>query len=598
MADGGNVIFKFLGDDSNLTKSFKSVSKLATSTIKALAGATAAVGAGVAGIVTASVNARGELEQLQGGINKLFGEESAKIVEENANKAFKTAGISANEYLDQVTSFSAALVTSLKGDTTKAAEVADRAIRDMADNANTFGTSMESIQNAYQGFAKGNYTMLDNLKLGFAGTKEGMTNLIKTAAGYKDIQKELNVEVKKGDLSFANIANAISVVQKQMQVMGTTEAEAAKTLTGSIAAMKAAWGNFLAGTGNMGDVLTTAKTAFDNVKRIIDEALPYITDNLRDWMPEILQLVGEVLGSIGNAILENLPVILELVGTMLDSIMQAAIEHREEIAQVVAKLMIIVGQAIRAAIPYVLMNAQQVKQDTLNSLIEGAKNWGKEMLYKFAEAIYNNLFKVVSALLDLKNRIAEKFNELKREAIQWGWNMLIQFAIGISNKIQNIRAKIDEIKTTIQNKFRELINSAANWGRDMVQSFANGVTERLGALRASVENVANSIKSRLHFSRPDIGPLRDYETWLPDMVKGMANSLDKASPFLIDKVNSLANAMNMSPTLNGNVNNNLSPNMNVVVNNQMEIDPLGQVVNQIKTFSNGAKNDYNYGYGG
>ena len=157
MADGGNVIFKFLGDDSELTKSFKSVSKLATSTIKALAGATAAVGAGVAGIVTASVNARGELEQLQGGINKLFGPESAKIVEENANKAFKTAGISANEYLDQVTSFSAALVTSLKGDTTKAAEVADRAIRDMADNANTFGTSMESIQNAYQGFAKQNF---------------------------------------------------------------------------------------------------------------------------------------------------------------------------------------------------------------------------------------------------------------------------------------------------------------------------------------------------------------------------------------------------------------------------------------------------------
>lgn len=596
MADGGNVIFKFLGDDSALTGTLKKVSNIGATAMKALAGATAAVGTAVTGMVAASVNARGEFQQLEGGIESIFGgieKGQAQIdkVMELSNNAWKTLTMSSNEYMSSFMSTYPLMKADI-ADQNEAIEKTNRIMTLNSDLANTFGYSMETASNAVNWALKGTFSYLDNLNIGIKGTKEG----------FLEAAKEAGYNVKKvADISKLSSSDILDILEKAADkygVLGKTAEEASKTLTGSVASFKSAWQNFLAGTGTMGQVVESGRTAFENLKGIIDEALPYITDNLRDWMPEILQMVCEVLGSIGNAILENLPIILDLVGQALTAIGTAMYEHREEIAQVVAQLMIIVGNAIKAAIPFVLQNAAQVKQDTLNSLIEGAKNWGKEMLYKFAEAIYNNLFKVVSALLDLKNRIAEKFNELKREAIQWGWNMLIQFAIGISNKIQNIRAKIDEIKTTIQNKFRELINSAANWGRDMINGFTSGVNERLGALRQHVENVANAIRSRLHFSRPDEGPLRDYETWLPDMVKGMANSLDKASPFLIDKVNSLASAMSMSPTLNGNVNNNLSPNMNVVVNNQMEIDPLGQVVNQIKTFSNGAKNDYNYGYGG
>lgn len=596
MADGGNVIFKFLGDDSALTGTLKKVSNIGATAMKALAGATAAVGTAVTGMVAASVNARGEFQQLEGGIESIFGgieKGQAQIdkVMELSNNAWKTLTMSSNEYMSSFMSTYPLMKADI-ADQNEAIEKTNRIMTLNSDLANTFGYSMETASNAVNWALKGTFSYLDNLNIGIKGTKEG----------FLEAAQEAGYNVKKvADISKLSSSDILDILEKAADkygVLGKTAEEASKTLTGSVASFKSAWQNFLAGTGTMGQVVESGRTAFENLKGIIDEALPYITDNLRDWMPEILQMVCEVLGSIGNAILENLPIILDLVGQALTAIGTAMYEHREEIAQVVAQLMIIVGNAIKAAIPFVLQNAAQVKQDTLNSLIEGAKNWGKEMLYKFAEAIYNNLFKVVSALLDLKNRIAEKFNELKREAIQWGWNMLIQFAIGISNKIQNIRAKIDEIKTTIQNKFRELINSAANWGRDMINGFTNGVNERLGALRQHVENVANAIRSRLHFSRPDEGPLRDYETWLPDMVQGMANSLDKASPFLIGKVNDLASAMNMSPTLNGNVNNNLSPNMNVVVNNQMEIDPLGQVVNQIKTFSNGAKNDYNYGYGG
>lgn len=164
MADGGNVIFRFMGDDSKLKSTIGGIGNIAKTAFKGIAVGTAAAAAGFTALVKASVEARGELEQLEGGVNKIFGS-SANTVVANADKAFKTAGISANQYMQQVTSFSASLIQSLGGDTEKAAKIADQAIIDMADNANTFGSSMESIQNAYQGFAKQNYTMLDNLKL-------------------------------------------------------------------------------------------------------------------------------------------------------------------------------------------------------------------------------------------------------------------------------------------------------------------------------------------------------------------------------------------------------------------------------------------------
>ena len=152
-----------------------------------------------------------------------------------------------------------------------------------------------------------------------------------------------------------------------------------------------------------------------------------------------------------------------------------------------------------------------------------------------------------------------------------------------------------KIKQTIREAIWELIREAPKWGLDMIKGFGQGIMNAGGELISKVESLANSVRSRLHFSRPDIGPLRDYETWMPDMIKGMAKSLNKSMPILTDEVDKLA--MNLSPTLNGSYNN-VSPGVKVIVNNSYETDLLGQMVNKIKTFSNGAKNDYNYGYGG
>ena len=215
-------------------------------TVAGAVGKTVVAGVGVASTAVvamgkSAVSAYADYEQLVGGVETLF-KDSAKTVIENASKAYTTAGLSANEYMTTVTSFSASLLQSLGGDTVKASEMADMAITDMSDNANKMGTSMEMIQNAYNGFAKGNMTMLDNLKLGYGGTKEEMQRLLADAEKLSGIKYDIS--------SYADMVDAIHVIQTEMGITGTTAKEASSTISGSIASMKGAWQNLLTGMGD------------------------------------------------------------------------------------------------------------------------------------------------------------------------------------------------------------------------------------------------------------------------------------------------------------------------------------------------------------
>lgn len=269
----------------------------------ALSGVIAAAGIGKA--IGASITEGAALQQSIGGVETLF-KTSAGKVRAYAEEAYRTTGLSANKYMENVTGFSASLLQSLGGDVSLAADVANRAMVDMSDNANKMGTSMESIQMAYQGFAKQNYTMLDNLKLGYGGTKEEMARLIKDAASYKDIQDELNISVKDGDMSFGNIVNAISVVQKKLGITGTTALEASKTFTGSFEAMKAAAQNVLGKiaigenvTPALQSLLETTKTfLFGNFLPMIGNILSGLGVVLTHGLSDIAsQLFGDAFGS-------------------------------------------------------------------------------------------------------------------------------------------------------------------------------------------------------------------------------------------------------------------------------------------------------------
>lgn len=265
-----------------------------------------------AGIGAAFSKALGEgaaLEQSLGGVETLF-KESADTVKQYAAEAYKTAGVSSNDYMEQVTSFSASLLQSLGGDTAKAAEYANRALVDMSDNANKMGTDIGSIQWAYQGFAKANYTMLDNLKLGYGGTKEEMARLIKDASEMTDIQEKLGITVDSSSMSFGNVVNAISVMQESLGIAGTTSKEAATTISGSLASMKAAFSNVLGGLtlgqditpalNGLADTVTTF--LFGNLLPAVGNIFKGIPSAISTFVasagPQISAAIGQALGSI------------------------------------------------------------------------------------------------------------------------------------------------------------------------------------------------------------------------------------------------------------------------------------------------------------
>jgi phage-related protein len=600
MANGGEVIFKFLGDDKGLNKTLEGIKGIGVGAMKALGTATVAATAAFTALVAASVKARGEVEQSIGGIETIF-KENADMVIENAKNAYKTAGVSANEYMQGVASFSASLLQSTGNDTKKAAEIADMAFRDMSDNANKFGTDMASIQNAYQGFAKQNYTMLDNLKLGYGGTKKEMERLLKDAQKLTGVKYDIN--------NLSDVYEAIHAIQElgPIKITGTTEEEATKTLLGSLNMLQAAWQNFLGGTGGLGEVTEAATYAFENILRMVNDAIPDIMNSLTQHMPELINLIVSAGSQVAQAIFENIPLLMTTLGQVFNSLLDTFIQYLPQILDGGIEIILSLADGITQGIPTLIPKVVEIVMTIVNKLIEhlpdileaAFKLW-LEIMKALVKAAPQIMAELVKLLWNLLNAIAESYQRFKDKGKELLTKIGDGIKDGVSYAVNKVKEAVQKIFDAIKQKFQEIINSAKQWGKDMIEGFANGIQERLGSLQSHVDSVTNSIRSRLHFSRPDEGPLRDYETWMPDMIEGLAKSLDKASPLLLSKVHALSSemAMSMSPSLNGNVNNSLSPSFNVIVNNNIEQDPLGQMVSQIKTFSNGAKNDYNYGYGG
>ena len=289
---------------------------------------------------TKAVQCYADYEQLVGGVETLFGAGSQSVEEyaesigksvddvsdkyndlmkaqdavlDHANKAYETAGLSANEYMETVTSFSAALISSLEGDTVKAAEVADKAIVDMSDNANKMGSSMESIQNAYQGFAKQNYTMLDNLKLGYGGTKEEMQRLLDDAGKLANQKFDLS--------SYADIVEAIHVVQENMGIAGTTAKEAATTIQGSIGMMKASWTNFITGLADENaDLSTLMDAVIESFVTVVDNIAPRVIEVLPKIVGAVEYIIGGIAEHLPNLISELLPPLMSGITTLISEL--------------------------------------------------------------------------------------------------------------------------------------------------------------------------------------------------------------------------------------------------------------------------------------
>ena len=249
----------------------------------------------------AALDAYAQFEQLEGGVNKIFGPEAAEQVMANANDAYKTAGMSANQYMETVTNFSASLIQSMGGNTEEAAKVADMAIRDMSDNANTFGTNMQSIQDAYQGFAKQNYSMLDNLKLGYGGSRAEMERLL------EDAEKLSGQEYDISNLN--DVYEAIHVIQEEYNITGTTAKESSHTIEGSMNTMKASWENMLTAMGKgegvgkaLDNLLQSAGNVVKNVAPVALNILKSLVTGMIKAVPKVIGMLGDMMSSLADAI--------------------------------------------------------------------------------------------------------------------------------------------------------------------------------------------------------------------------------------------------------------------------------------------------------
>lgn len=380
-----------------------------------------------------ALDAYADYEQLVGGVDTLFKDSSAKVQEYAAN-AFKTAGLSANAYMETVTSFSASLLQSLDGDTTAAADVANRAITDMSDNANKMGTDMQMIQNAYQGFAKQNYTMLDNLKLGYGGTKEEMQRLLADASELAGVDFELS--------SYADVIEAIHVIQTDMGITGTTAAEAAQTISGSTAAMKAAWQNLLVGiSDDTQDFDGLIENLVNSVSTVADNVLPRIEIIFGGLGQLVEQLFPKIVEQIPKLVSEGLPKLVTLATTLLKTLVDGLKKNSKLLASGGVEIVTTLIDGIA---------------DMLPDFIE----LGLELLIALGEGIAENIGTVTGTVADVILRIVNIFTnpDTLTRFINSGVDILLALVDGLTKALPQLTKAIPSIITTLIKAVPDIID--------------------------------------------------------------------------------------------------------------------------------------------
>ena len=417
---------------------------------KAAAAATAAAAGAVIVLTKSAVENYGKYEQLVGGVETLF-KDSAGTVEEYAKNAYQTAGLSANEYMETVTSFSASLLQSMGNDTEAAAKKADRAITDMSDNANKMGTDMQSIQNAYQGFAKQNYTMLDNLKLGYGGTKEEMQRLIDDANALNAAQGNYtNYTIE----SYADIVDAIHTVQTEMGITGTTALEASTTIEGSIGAMKAAYANFVTGLGNdNADISELSSQLIQSVGTVAENVLPVVETVLKNIAEAVQRDGPEMIEKFVSYAIEKLPEVISLGLKMVISLVKGIAQNIPQLVTSVLNMMATIVKTIWESLPDII----EVGKNIVRGLWEGIKamaSWIGEKVSGFVGGLVDGVKGVLG------------IHSPSRVFAGIGQNMALGLGQGFEKQMQSVTAGIqDAIPTptvdTVYNAAAGLVNGLA-----------------------------------------------------------------------------------------------------------------------------------------
>lgn len=597
---------KGLDDSSKKASGFGDKLKSGLATAAKVGGAAiAAASTAVVKLGKDAVAGYADYEQLTGGIETLFGtagkgiEEYAQeqglsieravagyrelmdvqdLIMSNASNAFKTAGMSANDYMNLAIQSGASMISSVDGDTEKAARLMDLAIVDMSDNVNKMGTSMESVQNAYRGFAKANFTMLDNLALGYGGTKEEMERLLADATELSGVKFDID--------SYADIVQAIHVIQDNLSITGTTAKEASETISGSTASMKAAWQNLLVGMADpgadlsalIGNVVQTAETAFGNILPVAEQALmgiasfveeiaPVIAEKLPDVvknvlpsvlsaattlitalvdaLPTLIEVLVEegpkIVNQLIEKILEMLPEIVALGLTLLTSLAMGIADNLDELIPTIVEVVMQIVDTLTD--PEVLGNLVDAALAILIALTEGVIAAIPVLLERAPEIITNlvttlveNLDKIFKAGADILLKIIEGILSALPDLVAAIPKLIVAVVQGLADGVKDLFGAGEKVLGDVKDGFFSKIGDAWDWGKDLISNFVGGITSKWEDLKSSVRGVAQTVKDILGFSEPKEGPLSDFHTYAPDMMKLFAEGIRNNEHLITDQL--------------------------------------------------------------
>lgn len=445
---------------------------------------------GISTITGFAVNAYGEYEQLVGGVETLFGAQGMSIeqyaqsvgktvsevqgkyaslikaqdnVMENAHQAYIKQGMSANNYMKTVTTFSASLLQGLQGDTVEASKVADMAVTDMADNANKMGTSMEMIQNAYQGFSKQNYTMLDNLKLGYGGTKSEMERLLADAEKLTGVKYDIN--------NLADVYNAIHAIQNNLGITGTTAKEAMGTIQGAMNMTKASWENLMIGLSdgkqNINELANQFGTSFNT---LVDNVFPRIQQAFQT-IPQVTTLI---IPQLLSTIISLLPTLLSAVGQLISGIAQSLPSLATSLFGAVKTIFTMIVNTFTSGAPKFMESA-------------------KQMVLNMCKGIEQNLPNIISSALDMLLNFSQAVLDYAPQLVSIGMDLLVSLAKGIADAIPTLIAKVPTIISNLANAFSNSASTILFKGIEIIIELGKGLIQAIPTLIANIPQIIKAI---------------------------------------------------------------------------------------------------------
>lgn len=589
-------------DDKEYTKGIKGAEGKAEGFAgkmkKVMKGAAVAIGAATTAIVAVgkkSIQSYSEYEQMVGGVKKLYGnmglsvedyakqqgksidevkgewqslEDAQNLVLQNANNAYKTAGMSSNQYMQTATSFSAALINSLNGDTVEAAKQTDVAMQAISDNWNTFGGDLGMIQGAYQGFAKQNYTMLDNLKLGYGGTKKEMERLIADANAYAEANgqaADLSIE------SFSDVVTAIELIQEKQNIAGTTAREAGTTIQGSLGMAKAAWENLLTGMsdknadigklienlvtsivgdgtkknkGVLGNLVPVIKTTIGSIGKLIsglgEQILPEIVNLLPklldELLPEAINLIQNLFLSVSKIIPDLIPILLNALPLILDAGLQIIMALVSGVTENIPVLIPAVIEVITQLV------AMLTDPETLTQLIFAAL----DLIIALADGLVDAIPILMKVVPTIIINLVKAFVKAAPKLLQSGKHLIQTLIKGIKFEYVGLLNAGAEIVNKIHSKIQEKINEAKQWGKDLIQNFIDGIMAKFSAIGDAFTSIGDLAHKILGHSTPEEGPMKDDDKWMPDFMDNLANGINENKYKVVNAIDGLVGDMVLS----------------------------------------------------